>query len=162
MDVLELCPGKEEMEEFEEEERDEEWPEGGMRCPVAGCPSEDHWFGKIAGYWAHYHRFYHCLVTLFQCPRCRTKDIKLSEVRRHLRKVHHTSSENGVTRETVVNTKYVNPKGFRRPTPKIHREERDRAQEERWRNLPSAPLFHLSSDHNPRDEKCPVGGGVKK
>jgi hypothetical protein len=81
----------------------------------------------------------------------------MSGKRRHLRKKHRLTSTVGVTKETVLNEKYVDPKGFRRPRPRVHREER--AQEERRRrNSTPAPLFSLTEDHNPRDEKCPVGG----
>jgi hypothetical protein len=160
MDILDLHPDNEELEAFEEEERGDEWPDGGMRCPMPGCPSGAHWFTGIGSYWAHYHRYHHRRVVVFRCPRCGLKDIKMSEVKRHLRRTHRMTTTEGVTKETVLNTKFVDPKGFRRPRPRVHREERAQEEEQR-RNLPPAPLFPLTEDHNPRDEKCPVGGFKK-
>ena len=163
MDILDLFPNEEERGEFEaeDEEMGEEWPEGGMRCPVVGCPSGEHWFGRLGSFWSHYRKYHRLRVTTFQCPKCSLKDIRMSGMRRHLRKKHRLTSTVGVTKETVLNEKYVDPKDFRRPRPRVYRAERDQAQEERRRNSPPAPLFPLTEDHNPRDEKCPVGGFKK-
>jgi hypothetical protein len=109
MYVLDLLLNEEELAQFEEEERGEEWPEGEMSCPVVGCPSGDHWFQRLASYWSHYHKFHHRLATLFRCPKCHMKDIKMSDVRRHLRRIHHTTSVDGVKKETVLNTKFIDP-----------------------------------------------------
>lgn len=156
-DILDLHPNDEDMCEFHEEEMGAEWPEGGMACPVVGCPSGTHLFKKLGSYWCHFHRFHRRHITLYHCPLCSLKDIKMSEVRRHMKKRHRTSSTLDIRKETVLNNKYVDPGTFRRPRPRVHREERERAREERQRTT-AAPLFSLTEDHNPRDEKCPVGG----
>ena len=134
---------------------------GGMECPVTGCPSGEHWFSRLGSFWSHYHRFHHRFTSVFRCPKCSLKDIKKSEIRRHMRRAHNVTNGEGVRRVTEVNTKYVDPKDFRRPRPRIHSEERDRAREERLRSTPAAPLFDLPAEYNPRDEKCPISGFLK-
>jgi hypothetical protein len=157
MDVLNVMVDDEEMGQFEEE-TGEEWPEGGMECPVTGCPSGKHWFTTLGSYWSHFHKYHRRRVSVFSCPKCGLKDIKMSGIRRHMRRAHGVTRGEGVKRVTEVNTKFVDQGDFRRPRPRIHRAERDQVQEERRRNLPPAPLFPLTEDHNPSDEKCPVGG----
>ena len=122
MDVLDVMVDDEELEAFDKEETGEEWPEGGMSCPVSGCPSGAHWFSRIGTYWSHFNKYHRRRVTVFSCPRCGLKDIKMSEVKRHIRRTHRMTTTEGVTKETVLNTKFVDPKGFRRPRPRVHRE----------------------------------------
>jgi hypothetical protein len=155
MDVFELCPNEEEMNEFREEETGEEWPEGGMECPVTGCPSGEHWFSRLGSFWSHYHRFHHRFISVFRCPKCGLKDIKKSGIRRHLRRAHNVTEDEGVGRVTEVNTKYVDPKDFRRPRPRIHTEETGQGKSD------LAPLFDLPAEYIPRDDKCPIGGFLK-
>ena len=67
-----------------------------------------------------------------------------------------------IHKETVKNDKCVDPKGFIRPWPRVHHEEREKAilarEEERKKRR---RLFLLHSNSNPRDLKFSPGGFKK-
>ena len=161
MDILQLDVPQEEIENLLGEEEGllgDEWPITGMECPVTGCPSGSHHFKTIGSYWQHFQKFHQKLTPLYHCPGCRFKDTKMSDIRRHVRKFHPKLCF-CILKQTVKNEKYVDPKGFKRPRPRIHHEEREKArlarEEERKKRR---PLFSLPSNSNPRDLKCPPGG----
>ena len=156
-----LCLHAEEGEEDfldEEEEEGEEWPEGGMCCPVSNCPNGNHHFKNLGNYLPHYNRFHQKKIMLYHCPICKVKDAKKSEITRHFKRNHKNKEIGCITGKVVENKKYVNPGDFKKPRKRIHREEREMARLQRMNSVPRKPLFELPENYNARDHRFPHGG----
>lgn len=98
------------------------------------------------------------IVVLF----CKVKDARKSEITRHFKRIHPTHETPALIGKLTNNIKFIDPGTFKKPRKRIHREERERAQQLRRQNLPSQPLFELSDNYNPRDQRYPKGGFLHK
>jgi hypothetical protein len=157
MNVLEVNVSDQEVESLNDDLR-MEWPDEGMSCPVLGCPNAAHHFRNLNNYVSHFNRFHRKKIMLYNCPLCKAKDTKRTEIVRHFRKAHKNKHMGPILSNAVKNAKYVDPGSFRIPKKRIHRDERENAKQQRMNSLPSQPLFELSDDYNARDHRFPYGG----
>lgn len=158
MDVLdiEVLPG--DVESLDDDVTPE-WPEGGMTCPVPGCPNSQHNFEKLTNFTKHFKRFHQKKVIIYRCPKCHYKDGRKPEIVRHCGRVHrHPITADSLHGDLVENEKFVDPGEFRLPRRRIHRGERERARQQRINSVPAQPLFVLPENYNARDHRFPHGG----
>lgn len=159
-DVLDLEVSEKEMQFLDEE--GDEFPEEGMICPVPACTNGKHLFKKYNNYIAHFDRFHKKNIFIYSCPICKVKDARKSEITRHFKRIHPTHETPALIGKLTNNIKFIDPGTFKKPRKRIHREERERAQQLRRQNLPSQPLFELSDNYNTRDQRYPKGGFLHK
>jgi hypothetical protein len=147
MDILEVDVPDKEVESLDDDVT-QEWPAGGMPCPVPGCPNSEHQFEKLTNYTKHFKRFHHRKDVIYSCPKCHYKVGRKPDIIRHCGRVHrYRTTADKIHGDLVDNEKFVDPGEFRLPRRRIHHEERERARQQRLNSLPTLPLFELPDNY---------------